>query len=501
MHPESWNLQTVASLAPVVLGLVALPQQDVRTDFSSAPPGWNLGPGAQVNDGVLMLRQGSAEAPSAWQDFELRFTLRASKQALVRYGGREAPFLLRIERPSISLSLGDTVLEKQPFDPASKDEFVLRVEHGAHHVSARSAAGAEASFAVEGRPTQGSTITFEGAYAVLDDVSIQALQALRAPRLVSVAPRTLEVGEHATVFLVGEDFSAGAKVAFDPPDIDVQSTRFVSADLIELEVSVRVDAKAGSHGVALSFSDDPTRLVLSEAVTVEATSLGTPWLSVLAASLGAVASFFSGFWTGRLSSLRRLWQKISDQNWEAKAELELPDTNRPCAWSCRPSASIRLADWKVKTLRVEPFPVAGAAPPHEIQGGDLAPLNDMARLGALLKREEEARASLALLADSFENFIRRLRDEGRSPASVRLAFVLEKPAKLAFDLVHREPGKDGTLQWVSKKSWSRSVRAGRAQDLAVLRGPSVEGETELKRMRREFEDALLGLARRVRWKP
>ncbi len=333
--------------------------------------------------------------------------------------------------------------------------------------------------------------------------------------LYAVEPSAGTPGEELVLTLIGKGFGAAREASVAIEGIEVMDVQVESDETIKVRVFIPPETPLGPRPVVLQTPNGQAVLedgltVLSEAPpgapapTPAPDASSSSGSSFLLLTGGALLVWAAGFAVGRAATIRSqfTWKRLAEVQWQVKASTQLPEPKEACTWTCKADASIDLLNrWEVAALELTPLPVSGGKKPEvkQVTGEPLKVLGESIRIGHVLEDETRTRQRLAPLVDALLQEILAWKQEGMTPAAIRLDARMKREVKCGFHLYHCEKTKKG-LQWKERKKWKKALHQPGGECVGVLRGPTA-GEADFsERARAELETLLLQLVKGVRLK-
>jgi hypothetical protein len=333
------------------------------------------------------------------------------------------------------------------------------------------------------------------------------------PVILEIVPSEVPQGGEIELTLIGENFTEETAVFIEGGGIEVYDQYFGDPSRLTVSIGELPDASTGPRLVVVESpagrSELESGLIIVEGgpapVPTPVPDGGGGFGSLVLWTGSAILVWTAGFVIGRAATLRSqvTWKDLAHLQWQLEARTELPEPRRACTWTCQADASTdALRRWKVKSLLLTPLPVSGGKTPPaaKVSGDALKPLQESFSLRYLLEDENDTRQRLSGVAEAVVKQILAWRQEGQSPASVRLDVQLERDIKWGFKLFHCQKSKKG-LTWKEMKKWKGTLHQPAGDCLGVLRGPMADEADFAARAQDEIEAFLLELIKGVRFKP
>jgi len=333
------------------------------------------------------------------------------------------------------------------------------------------------------------------------------------PALYRVEPREVTQDSEVELTFLGENFSQEAEVFVDGQGVKIHEWHVVDPSRLIVRIEVSAIAEPGLRVVAVGteggWAELPDGLVVVERPTPPgplptppppAEGGSSPWMWAGA----AVVLLALGATIGRALTLRtRLtWERTAQLQWQLEATTELPEPKEACTWACQAKATTDLLKrWKVTALQLTPLPLpSGQTPPtRRVEGEVLDQLTEAAQPQYVLEDEARTRQRIAPVVDALLEQILAWKQEGQTPASIKVDARLARDIKCEFALHHCEKTADGP-KWARVQTWKGALHQPAGEYLGVLRGPTAGEPDFTARARGEMAGFLLKLVKGVRFK-
>lgn len=334
------------------------------------------------------------------------------------------------------------------------------------------------------------------------------------PALHRVEPREVTQGSEVELTLSGENFAEEMEVFIGGEGVEVYEWGVESPSRLIIRIGVSADAESGPRLVAVGteggWAELPDGLVVIEREAPPGPSPPPPapppppgvppwlWAGAAVVLLGLGATI------GRALTLRtRLtWERTAQLQWQLEATTELPEPQDACTWACKAKATTDLLKrWKVTALQLTPLPLpSGKTPPtRRVEDEVLDRLTEAAQPQYVLEDEARTRQRIAPVVDALLEQILAWKQEGQTPASIRVDARLARDVKCEFALHHCEKTAEGP-KWAKVQTWKGTLHPPGGEHLGVLRGPTAGEPDFAARARGELEGFLLKLVKGVRFK-